>query len=477
MARVVVVGSGVGGLATAIRLRAMDHEVSIFERGNHVGGKLGATHIDGFTFDTGPSLLTLPEVFRDLFSVAGSSLDDFVSLVRLDHTFRHHFDGEVLDTFNDGGKTRDSFGAFAARGADDWNAMRQHSASVWNVAERTFFSGPIESPLALARRMWSPWDLARIDAFRTLSSRSRSLFHDARLQAWMNRFATYSGSSPFEAPATLSCIPHVEQKYGAWHVRGGLGRFATSLSKLAIQCGIAVHTNTPATRLVARADRIVGVRFGNHEVAADIVVCNVNAENLYADLLPNSSRLTRAARAGRSSSVFAMMLGVSGRSDDVVHHNVWYTRDQRREFEAIFHGSGVPNDPTIYVCNPSVTDSSLAPDGYESWFILVNVAAGACTDWQAYGRGIIDRLGIASRVRIHEQLTPADLETRFGDPGGAIYGTSSNSKRSSFFRASNRGPVQGLYLCGGSSHPGGGLPLAAMSGKIVADMVAQDLRR
>lgn len=477
MASVVVIGGGVGGLAAAVRLAVSGHTVTVLERRDELGGKLARLEVDGFTFDTGPSLLTLPHVFEQLFSIAGDNLHHHLELRRLEVACRYHFDdGSNVDFCDSAEQTAANLGPSGT----EYLQFLQRAQSVWNVAERTFFTGPMGSPLSLMKRMQSPADFVAIDPLRNLDAVGRC-FDDRRLRTWLNRYATYSGSSPYRAPATLACISWIEQHYGAWHVIGGLAKLADALAGLARRVGVELHTGVDVSEVIESNGRVSGVVANRQAVAADVVVANCDAEHLYRDLLPRQRQLRRTARAGRSTSGFALLVGVDGESEGLSHHNIWFTGDQRREFAQINgrggrFGDGVADDPTVYVCCSSKTDATQAPDGAENWFILVNVAAGASGDWTGYQSYLMERLGIVDRARFTRAITPQDLATEYRAPGGAIYGSSSNGTRSAFLRAGNRGPIPGLYLAGGSAHPGGGLPLVAMSGAIVAGLVDKDFR-
>ena len=476
MPRVAIIGSGVGGLCAAVRLATDGYEVDVFERNAVVGGKLGQRSFDGFTFDTGPSLLTLPHVFGEVFALANMDIDVALSLIRLDPAFQYHFaDGSNFAVHDDPAMTRASVNAFAGPvDAAAWAALMQRAERAWQISERTFFAGAMDSPIALLRRMKSPFDFVGIDAWRTLSQRSAATFTDTRMQMWLNRYATYSGSSPWKAPATLECITYIEQHFGAWHIRGGVHALARALETACKNVGVTIHTTSDVTEVVEDDKAVRGVVVNDTVHACDVVLANCDAEHLYRDLVPRRKQLRQVKRAGRSSSGFAMLLAVEGTTPGLRHHNVWFSADQEREFEQIFGGSGLADEPTIYVCCSSVTDESAAPTGHENWFVLVNVGAGATTDWSAYGSRIIERLGIEARVVRREDISPQDIADRYRAPGGAIYGASSNGKRAAFLRASNRGPLRGLYLLGGSSHPGGGLPLVATSAAIASRMVKED---
>jgi len=472
--RVVVVGGGVGGLAAAIRLRAAGHEVVVLERGAVAGGKLAVREREGFTFDVGPSLVTLPHVFDELLRCAGTSLAAEVDLVRLDPQFAYRWpDGRTL-VVRDDGCDEPGYREFVA-----------HGARIWEVAARTFFAGPMSGPVSLVRRMRSPRDLLAIDPLRTLHASAAGFFDDPHMRQWAGRYATYSGSSPFAAPATLACIPAIEAEFGCWYPRGGLGSLRDALVRVALGAGVVLRCGAEVTRLEiagrGRSRRVTGATLGSGEVvAADVVVANVDAAQLYTDLVPDERAMRRVRRARPSTSGIVVLAGVEGSTPEVTHHGVWFGGDDRREFDDLAAGR-LAADPTIYACVSSVTDPGQAPPGCENWFLLVNAPAGAAVDAEEAGATILDHLArrgveLRDRLRFSEVITPADLERRHRSPGGAIYGTSSDGRRAAFVRPANRGSVDGLYLAGGSSHPGGGLPLVVTSARIVTDMIDHDLR-
>ncbi len=478
----VVVGGGVGGLATAIRLRAAGHSVHLIERNDVVGGKLATLRRDGFTFDVGPSLVTWPAVLDELFSVAGTSIDEQLSLVRLDPQFRYFWpDGSSVTVHDDAARTAAAFDELRAGAGGGWRRFDERGRRIWAVAERTFFAGPMNGPAQLAGRMRSPLDLTAIDPLRTLDAAARNCFDDPRLVQWAGRYATYSGSSPYRAPATLACIPHLESAYGCWYPLGGLDAIRRALESTARAMGVELHVGAEVAQVVAGPSRVTGVALvGGEQVPADIVVANVDAEHLYRDLLPQPTALQRVRRAPRSTSGFVVCVGVP--RDDrrgIGHHNVWFSSDEHREFDALEAGR-LADEPTVYACVSSVTDPTQAPDGFENWFLLVNTPPGADVDRERYSSLIFEQLAargidLTSGARFVETMTPHDIAERYRSPGGAIYGTSSNGARAAFLRPANRGTRDGLYLVGGSSHPGGGLPLVMTSARIVADMIAADL--
>ncbi|GAA2659913.1 phytoene desaturase family protein [Paractinoplanes durhamensis] len=516
MSRIVVVGAGVGGLAAAIRLASAGHDVEVHERSAGVGGKLAVHERDGFRFDTGPSLLTLPQVFADL----GLRLPE---LQPLDPVVRHFFPGgAVLDSssvhevFLE--RIADALGAGAAA---DWNRFWRRAERIWQASWRSVLQRPV-TPASLASLSWRLTDLAAIAPGRTLRDLSLRYLRDPRLRMLLDRYATYTGADPRRAPAALAAIPYAELHFGGWYLPGGLGTLGTAMVDRCTELGARIVTNSPVTAILTAEGRATGVAIrggqataaeipggqatgaadpggqasaailgeratgaggSGRRIDADIVVSDVDALALYRDLLPTPGRL--AALTDRSLAGFVMLLGIRGETPELAHHNVFFPSWYDAEFNAIFGSAsrraGPAGDPTIFVTRAD--DPAVHPPGTEAWFVLVNAPRHG-TDWsavdwrraglaEAYGKHVLDALArrgldVRDRLIFAEIRTPADLADAAAAPGGAIYGTSGG-----LMRPANRGPVDNLFLVGGSVHPGGGLPMVTLSAKIVADEIGK----
>ncbi|MGY1742491.1 MULTISPECIES: phytoene desaturase family protein [unclassified Blastococcus] len=497
MARVAVVGAGLGGLAAAARLAALGHAVTVLEQAPTIGGKLGWYARDGHAFDTGPSLVTLPQVYRDLFAATGAPLEESVDLVRLDPAVAYRFaDGTRLDLPGTPEAVPAALDDALGGGAgDQWAALMARAAEMWRVTEQPFLRSPLAGAATLARLARSGRDVATVAPWRTLRGLGRAHLRDPRLRVLLDRYATYSGSDPRRAPAVLVTVPYAEQAAGSWYVRGGLHRLATAVADRAAGRGAVFRTGTAVERVLVLGGRTTGVALAGGEVVrADVVVSGADAAALYRDLLPPlpaTRRVRRGlARSTPSLSGFVLLLALRGRTPALAHHTVLFPDDYDAEFDAVFgvgRHRGAPRpveDPTVYVSAPD--DPATRPDADgESWFVLVNAPrhdpAGG-VDWDE--PGLADRyaarvlevmarrgLDVRDRVRWCVVRTPADLARETGSVGGSIYGTSSNGARAAFLRPGNAGPVPGLFLVGGSAHPGGGLPLVTLSAEIVAGLV------
>ena len=492
MSRVVVVGAGLGGLAAAARLARLRHDVTVVERSNVVGGKAGSFGRDTFRFDTGPSLVTLPATIRDLFRKTGKPVESVLELRPLDQLMHYRFtDGTQLDLPNSG--VNDVATAFqdalGGRAGAQWRAFYDRAERTWDVVRTPFVESAFDGPATLLRLAATrPRDAALVAPWRTLRSLGERSFDDPRLRVWLDRYATYSGSDPRRSPSVLSVVPYVEHAFGGWEVVGGVRRLVDALYERAVDRGAKVRTGAEAVAVTTAAGRVNGVRLADGSVLpADIVVSNVDATVLYSDLLapPRPDIVRRVCRATPSSSGFVLLLGVRGRTPDLRRHTVLFGDDPDAEFDAVFGPSAQPPArPTVYV-SASADD---APPGCESWFVLVNAPrhgnGPGAVDWTA--PGLADRyaddvlsvlaergLDVRDRLVFREIGTPADLETATGSPGGSIYGTSSNGWRAATLRPANRSPVPGLFLVGGSAHPGGGIPLVLMSAALVAEMIGR----
>lgn len=488
-----MIGAGVGGLAAAARLAALGHDVTVCEAASEIGGKLGLVTTDVpdagvFRFDTGPSLLTMPQVLRDLFAETGGWPGD-LELERLDPIARYRFaDGTGFDA-------RDGLDALCAEldralgpgSGDDWRAFLARAEQVWDASSGPFLESPLDGPRSLARlALQHPRDLAVVAPGRSLRALGRKHLRDPRLRTFLDRYATYTGSDPRRAPAALAAVPYAEQAFGGWYVRGGLHRLGDALRDRAVERGATVRVGTRVTRIWTAGGRVDGVVLaGGERLAADVVVANADAAHVYGSLVDAPSAARRLARAMPSLSGFVLLLAVAGRTPGLAHHSVLFPADYDAEMDAVFGDPArPPHDPTLYVSVPD--DPAVRPDGHEAWFVLVNAPrhgrGPGAVDWRApgltasYADRLLDLLAerglpVRERVLWSQVLTPADLEERTGAVGGAIYGTSSNGVAAAFLRPANRSPVPGLFLVGGSSHPGGGLPLVALSAQIVARLV------
>lgn len=493
MSRIIVIGGGAGGLATAARLAARGHRVTILEQAQACGGKLATYRRDGFAFDTGPSLLTLPAVYRDLFLKTGGALEDAVDLQELEPAFGYRFaDGSTAVIPGSGiGACASALGdALGGSAADDWRRLMARAGEMWRITRQPFLQAPLDglrTLLPLARNLE---DVRTIAPFTTLRTIGRRTLSDPRLVTLLDRYATYQGSDPRKAPAVLATVPYVEQVFGAWHLGGGLGTLADALVARCLERGVDIRTGTDVARITVDDGRASGVELADGtRLAADVVVANADASLVYDRLLAGDPRAARASRALRratpSLAGFVILAAVRGTTSGIRHHNVWFPGDYDAEFDAIFGRDARPvDDPAIYACVPA--DPRMSPPGHEAWFILVNAprhgTGRGCVDWRApgiaeqYADHVLARLAergtdLRERILWRELRTPADLAVGVRAPGGSIYGTSSNGPRAAFQRPANRTPIPGLYLVGGSAHPGGGLPLVGMSAEIVAGLV------
>jgi phytoene desaturase len=489
---VVVVGAGFGGLAAAIHLRRRGVLVTVLEKNDHLGGKVDQWCSGGYRFDTGPTLLTMPDVVREAFRAAGTRLEDHCELVRLDPLCRYSFaDGSVLDATDDPAVMGSRVAALSPPDAGSYQRFLAHAERVYGAAAEPFLFTPFGSLRAtdLLRNVRLAPAVFRLDAFRTLHASVASFFRDPRLQQLFDRFATYNGSSPYLAPATLAVIPFVEFHFGGWYVKGGMACLASALGDAARSTGAVIRTGTPVARIDAAAGRVTGVRLESGErIPGDAVVCNADAVYAQDSLLGDPGR-RRVSRRPPDPSLagFVLLLGVRKRFGQLAHHNVFFSGDYEGEFRALVERGEAAAEPTVYVSVSAHSDPAHAPAGGSNLFVLVNAPPlGPRARWDDGGRSYRDLVvrllerrgleGLARAIEVERVITPDMFAARYNAFRGSIYGTSSNSMFAAFRRPPNRsGSLRGLYFAGGSAHPGGGIPLVLLSGKMAAELAAEDM--
>jgi phytoene desaturase len=466
--KVAVIGAGVAGLATAIRLAALGHRVSVFEAGPAPGGKCGLVTRDGFRWDSGPSLLTMPWVLEALFSDTGAPLAEELELLPVEPVTRYRFaDDSGLDLSADPARSRESLEDWRPGAGAEWDRFMATCATMWRASEAVL-AGPAPWPPRIPPPPGprpSPLDLIRVKPWWTLRALARAHTADPRLRMVIERFATYAGADPRRAPAALAVAGYVEHAWGAWHPRGGLYALVEALGRRLGALGGELHLGTPVRRIRVDGGRAVGLATDAGDVRADAVVATADAEAVHRDLLRRPLRVRE-----RSLSGLALMLGLRGRTHGLAHHSIAFPADYDAEFDDVFRHRRPVRDPTVYVSAPCATDPADAPAEAESWFVLVNAPAiGDGADWEGEADRIVDRLGVRARVVTRALRTPGDLERETGGVAGAIYGVAPHGRLGTLRRprAVVRG-VRNLWLAGGTVHPGGGLPLVLLGAATVA---------
>jgi 1-hydroxycarotenoid 3,4-desaturase len=488
-ARIAVIGAGVAGLAGAIDLARAGCEVTIFERSATAGGKIRQIPIDGAGIDAGPTVFTLRRVFDQIFDDAADDLDRRLKLTRAALLARHAWNADGhLDLHADLDSSADSIGKFAgAREAAGFLRFAADARRVFQTLDETFMSAPRPSPVELLRRVGALADLWNIRPFTTLWSALGRYFRDPRLRQLFARYATYCGSSPFRSPATLMLIAHVEQQ-GVWYVEGGLKRLAEELAALAQRKGATLRRSTAVAEIVVERGRVRAVRTAAGErVPVEAVISNADvaalADGLFGDRAARAIRGTPRRQRSLSAVTLALRAGTGGFS--LAHHNVFFGGDYRREFDDIFRRGQLPASPTIYVCAQDRRDAAPPGQFIERLLLLVNAPANG--DFPDANDMEIDlcqeRILRSLRqygLSLHQptaamRTAPQDFQRLFPATGGALYGPASHGWMASFKRAGSRTAIPGLYLAGGSSHPGPGLPMAATSGRLAAAALLSDL--
>ncbi|MEX2456928.1 MAG: phytoene desaturase family protein [Balneolaceae bacterium] len=475
----IVIGAGIGGLAAASLLAKKGWDVTLFEKNDCPGGKMQQWESSGFQFDTGPSLLTMPFQLKKLFEECGKDINDYLSLIEPDPLCRYFYkDGVVFDNFADHDKTVEQIRQFAPNDAEAYRSFLYHSEDLYNKTAEAFLFNPLNDLSDLKKLKWA--DVLSINAFSTVSKKVDQFFSSPHLRKFFKRFTTYNGSSPYQAPATLNVIPHVELNQGGYYVKGGLYEIAKSLEKLALSMGVSIEYNQNVTSILSDHRRVKAVQInGEKRINTDLIVANSDASETILHLL-SSTAISNGKRRSQqnlepSCSGFVLLLGCDKKWDQLKHHNIFFSDNYKKEFSQIFQDNVLPDDPTIYVANTSVSDPDHAPEGGSNLFVLVNAPYLAKNqDWdhrkKTYRDHIINELeargldGLRSAIKTKNIIIPLDFYKKYGSNKGSIYGTSSNSIFSAFLRPRNKlREFENLYLVGGSTHPGGGIPLVIQS--------------
>lgn len=494
---VIIIGSGIGGLVSAALLSARGLPVILLEKEATPGGKVRQLDVAGAMVDGGPTVFTMRPELADMFEAAGARLEDHVTLEKADVLARHAWDdSETLDLFADQEKSVDAIGRFAgAQAAKGYRSFSAEAARIYDTIEHSFMKNTKAYPLTLMWRVgW--WRLNAMRAIRPYDTMWNALgehFADPRLRQLFGRYATYCGSSPFETPATLMLIAHVEAQ-GVWKIKGGISALAKALANVGANNGAHIRYNTGVREILVSGGKASGVVLENGErLAASSVICNADPSALGSGFFGEAARTALRPMPENKRSLSAMVWLINAESSgfDLEHHNVFFSDDYTKEFADISAG-GAPQRPTSYVC--ALDRGAEMPDGAaintgtsgkaERFQVIVNAPANGDTktysgqEREKCTRNMLDSLskcGLELEHPLpHQLVTPNEFAQLFPATGGALYGRASHGWAASFLRPGCRTRIKGLYCAGGGTHPGAGVPMAALSGKIASAAVLSD---
>jgi phytoene desaturase len=485
--KAIIIGSGVAGIATAIRLSVQGFDVSVYEKNTTPGGKLSAFTKDGYSFDAGPSLFTQPQNIEELFALANEPIEDYFTYKPIDIACKYFYEnGKIIHAYTNAQQFDEELQQQLNENPKAVTNYLTQSQKAYNNIGNVFLNYSLHKRKTwLNKRMITAFKSIKYNyLFRSLHKHNSQKFATPEATQLFNRFATYNGSNPYKAPAMLSLIPHLEQNEGTFYPKGGMISITNALYNLALKKGVQFYFKASVQYIINHEGVAKGIVVDDKNILADIIVSNVDVYFTYKNLLRNEIKTNKLLKQERSSSAVIFYWGINKNFEQLQLHNIFFSKNYKQEFDAIFKHKQLSNDATVYVNVTSKLEASQAPQGKENWFVMVNTAPNIGQGWEAIKtklrNNVLEKLSnalgenIENLIETEHTLDPVLIEEQTTSYQGSLYGTSSNSKLAAFFRHSNfSNQIKGLYFCGGSVHPGGGIPLCLKSAKIVSDLISQ----
>jgi phytoene desaturase len=489
--KAIVIGSGVAGLAIAVRLAVQGFAVTVFEKNAYAGGKLYAFKKDGYTFDAGPSLFVDPANITELFKLADEPVEKYLSYKKVDIACRYFYeDDAVIQSSADNKSFAMEMQNKTGEHASHIEAYLKSSKKLYQDIGEIFLHHSLHK-----RKTWLQPAVVKAFAsvkpaylFASLNKFNSKRFNTQHAQQLFNRFATYNGSNPFTAPAMLSLIAHAELNEGVYYPEGGMASITNALYQLALNKNVAFVFDTIVQRIIVHNGKALGVVVNDENIFADVVVSDVDIHLAYTNLLNDKRTASNLLKQERSSSALVFYWGINKTFQQLGLHNILFSKDYAAEFDHLFKKKLLFDDPTVYINITSKEEAAHAPDGKENWFVMINAPYNNGQDWQSLQQEARDNIirkinrilsvNLKAYIETEQVLTPAGIETETLSFMGAIYGTSSNTKMAAFMRHANFSKAyQRLYFVGGTVHPGGGIPLCLKGAAITADLIATDKKK
>ena len=486
-----MIGAGLGGLSAAISLRAAGYQVEVFEKNEHLGGKLNLLEKDGFTFDLGPSIFTLPQFFRDLFDRAGKKMEDYFQLDAVTPHWRNFFeDGTALDLYQEDDLMRAEMDKLPGDPNAHWKEFQDflaYAREQYEIINEGYFDKGLDNLWEFIRHYGLKLFGDKIDYKPTMAQSIASHLSDPKLRLIFEYFIKYVGSSALQAPGYMNMMPIIQFDYGLWYVRGGMYELAKGLGRVMEEMGIPIHLGADVERITKSGKTVTGLTLTDGSShPADIVVSNMEVVPAYQKLLGEPKKFTDKLdrKFAPACSGIVLHLGTDKPFPQLAHHNFFFSENQHKHFETVFDKQELPEDPTLYVVAPTRTDPSKAPEGGDNIKILPHIpplreGSGVThEDYLALKERCLDKMercgikGLRESIVVEDLLTPVDLEKMYRSNRGAIYGVVTDWKRNYGFKAPKTSTrYQNLYFTGGSTNPGGGMPMVVLSGQKCADRI------
>ena len=491
--RVVVIGSGLGGLSAAISLATEGFRVTVFEKNEKAGGKLNLLRKEGFNFDLGPSILTVPHIFQTLFTMADKKMSDYVEIQEVKPHWRNFFeDGTVIDLTPDAREMEKELATLPQNEADGFFEYLDYSRRLCKITEEGYFAKGLETALELVRFYGPLRSILGFDVLRNMNAGVKRFIRSQKLIDILNYFIKYVGSSPYDAPALLNLLPYIQFGYGLWYVKGGMYNLAVGLERVLLELGGVIHYGQEVVSLQRDGSRITGLTLkdGSH-AGADIFVSNMEVIPTYERLTREDTRfLKRYAKFEPSCSGLVLHLGVNKIYPQLAHHNFFYSKNARAHFDSIFHKEELSHDPTLYLVAPCKTDPSQAPEGCEIIKVLPHIPhmkeknPFTKEDYLAFRDRVLEKLermgltDLRRHIVVEDMWTPEDIQTRYFSNKGSIYGVVSDRFKNLGFKAPRRSESYGnLYFVDGSVNPDDEIPIVTLSKQLVKDKILNNIRR